>query len=64
MGNTRYPSGNHTHQHIPVDMINLITKVSGNYKILKPHTLSTMKDIKIAYYLCVQHDKFIEPNML
>jgi hypothetical protein len=47
--------------NIPVNMIILNAKVSTKYKLLKPHASSIMKDTKIAYYLCVQHDKFIEP---
>jgi hypothetical protein len=44
-------------------MIFLLTKVNTKYKILKLHNSSVIKDTKIAYYLCVQHDKFIKPNI-
>lgn len=49
--------------NIPLQMINFIAKLNIKY-ILKPRISSIMKYTKIAYYLSVEHDNFIELNIM
>jgi hypothetical protein len=53
-----------THQvPIPTNII-VYMIVCTKYKMLKPHTLSILKDAKITYYIYAQHGKLSEPNII